>query len=133
MTRSDNAGPQDPRKFLEELQFNSMRELQQESLAPLDQAQPTTSSQEPQASQDRNAGITVLALFSNQVQMLVFNVVSELREAQRHSNDLSEENNQMRLTIGTLIDTVAARDAQIKELTATIEMLTREKAKLQTA
>jgi chromosome segregation ATPase len=132
MMRSDNAGPQDPRKFLEELKLNSMRENEQESLAPLDQAQPTTSSQEPQASQDRSAAITALALFSNKVQKLIFDVVSEMREAQRHRNDLSEENNQMRLTIGTLNDTVAARDAQITELTATIETL-RENAKLQTA
>lgn len=133
MTRSDNAGPQDPRKFLEELQLNSTREHEQESSATLDQAQPTTSSQEPQASQDRDAAITALALFSNKVHTLIFDVVIELREAQRHSNDLSEENNQMRLAIGTLNDTVATRDAQIKELTATIETLTRGKAKLQTA
>lgn len=132
MTRN-NGSPQAPGDFLAEIQRNALQAVQQESLAPPEQVQPTTSPQEPQSPHDPNVAIVALALFSQQVLQEVMKMAMELQELRLERDDLSKQNSEMGLKIQSLSETVAARDASIKELTARIEPLANEKTKLQTA
>ena len=131
MAKSKNGNPKDPRNFLEELQRNSLEaleETQPESLGQIDPTQPRTA-----PLQTVEDPIITLTWFSHRVQLLVIDMDRELRETRLHSEELVEENKQMSLTIQSLNETIAERDASIKELKAKIETLTKEKVKLQTA
>ena len=127
--KSNNGNPQDPRNFLEELQRNTVEALERVSSEQDNSAQQATSAPEPPPL----SAIITLAQFGHRAQMLVFAMDHDLREARLESRELGEENKQMSLKIEALNETIAARDARIEELTANIERLTKEKAKLRVA
>jgi hypothetical protein len=135
MTRSYNNGkPQYPRDFLEEFQRNTMNALEQVPSEQCDSIQQAASPPAPvQDTIALSTAIGAIAIFNNQVMNEVYNLLCERNEALRHGKALREENKQMRLTIEALNETIAARDASIKELKARIESLAKESLKLQTA
>ena len=130
--KSNNCGPQNPRNFLEELQRNTLEAVERVSSEQDDSTQQATSAPAPVPGQDANVALAI-ASFSTKVMREVYNLMCERDEAQLRSKALGNENRQMSLRIEALNETIAARDAKIEELTANIERLTKEKAKLQTA
>gem|GEM_PF-6772622 len=108
--KSPNNTAVKPDEFLREIQKGSLEAIQLGSLSSGEPTPIQTQAPQEPAPQDSSAEIRALAIFTLQAQRIVFDLTCELRDAQYDNQALRAEIAQLRQTIESQNELIAAKN-----------------------